>query len=725
MQFDIAQSNPNIIYSVVFHMNMNPTVGPTSAYKSIDGGQNWTHISPATPLGGNYGYGWIDQGWYDLCIAVDPVDPDHVLIGNIELHRTTNGSTFTPVRPYGNSAWGSLAHMDYHTLVFAPSNPNILYIGCDGGVYKSTDKGYTATPQNDGLETMQFYRITSHPFNPDFLIGGMQDNGTAMTTDGGLTWNFITGGDGMECLINPNPDTIYTSSQHGWFYRSINGGASFSIMYNANGGWVTPLIMHPSDNKVLYTANKRIWKSVNGGNSFQLISGSANLVSQNITSMAQSSVNPSNMILGTGMDHPHFDSVFVVKISIDEGATWSDVSQNIPGEERWNARVLCDPLDANTMFVLRTGFSPENKVWKTTDLGLTWTNISGDLPDLPCNDLFIDPENTSHLYVANDIGVYRSTDWGSTWTYASQGIPFVPAIDLDYSRIGNNRYLRVGTHGRSIYQTLLPNYCLPEGIIFTTQAQIDSFQVNYPGCATITGDVKIAGGDISNLSGLNGITAMEGELRIGGVAGNSNANLLSLIGLGNLNYTGWLKVTNSTALASLNGLEGLAGIGNDMIIGSNGVLTNIEGISNVVSIGGNLNISNNTSLSTCEVQSICDYLAAPNGTIEIYNNAPGCNSSEEVEEACETTDIKSFTNQDACLVIPNPVTEKLTLYCSGLLGNIELIEIYNTFGAKVAAYQINQTNSEIALNVKVLPPGLYFLRMQAGNEVRTGKVIKH
>ena len=210
--------------------------------------------------------------------------------------------------------------------------------------------------------------------------------------------------------------------------------------------------------------------------------------------MAQSQVNPSNMIFGSGIGHPYFDTVYVVKISTDEGVTWNDVSQNIPGEERWISRVVCDPVDDSTMYILRTGFSAGNKVWKTTDLGQTWTNLSGDLPDLPCSDLFIDPENTQHLYLANDIGVYHSGNGGISWEYASAGVPYVPAIDFDYVKIGTDRYLRVGTHGRSIYQTLLPNYCLPEGITFTTQEQIDNFQTNYPGCTEIEGDVYIGDG---------------------------------------------------------------------------------------------------------------------------------------------------------------------------------------------------------------------------------------
>ena len=236
-------------------------------------------------------------------------------------------------------------------------------------------------------------------------------------------------------------------------YRSINGGTTFSYLYGVNGAWTTPFLMHPSNPKILYTANKKIMKSTNGGNTFQIISGTSNVAPLFISSMAQSQVNPNNMIFGTGLDHPHYDTVFVVKVSSDEGLSWTDVTANIPGESRWISRVVSDPVDASTMYIVRTGFSEANKVWKTTDLGQTWVNISGNLPDLPCSDLFIDPDNTDHLYIANDIGIYVTLNRGINWEYGSQGMPFVPVIDFDYVKIGEVKYLRAGTHGRSIYQT--------------------------------------------------------------------------------------------------------------------------------------------------------------------------------------------------------------------------------------------------------------------------------
>jgi hypothetical protein len=110
------------------------------------------------------------------------------------------------------------------------------------------------------------------------------------------------------------------------------------------------------------------------------------------------------------------------------------------------------------MYIVRSGLSENNKIFKTTDLGNTWINISGDLPNLPCWDLFVDPlntqpNNTNHLYAGMDVGVYRSTDGGDSWQYVSDDVPLLPVWDFDYVEYDSIAKLRVGTYGRSAYET--------------------------------------------------------------------------------------------------------------------------------------------------------------------------------------------------------------------------------------------------------------------------------
>jgi len=461
----ISISDSNIIYAVTHQYNFsNVFASITRAFKSVDEGDSWSPISEGVNLGGYWGgaLGWIDQGHYDLCIAVDPLDPNHVYIGNVELHETTDGENFSPVRmPGGGSAANSIAHPDYHKLVFAPSDPGYLYIGCDGGVYCSEDGCTTAQSKSYGLGNFQFYRIGSHPTDPDKIIGGLQDNGTVLTEDGGETWTMVQTGDGMVCFFDyENPEIAYASHQYGSFRRSYDGGKTFSSYGDLNGAWVTPLIIHPKGHDTLYAANNDIYRrpydTIPYQDYWQKIT--TDLSPYRINTLAQSSINPYNMILSGTYYSPSLQ--IVVMVSMDGGYTWTDVTANIPGEDKWIRQVITHPNQENTMYIVRCGFSDTNKIYKTTDLGETWINVSGNssnnLPDIPCNDLFIDPEDTSHYYVGTDLGVYVSENEGESWAFAGDGLPKVPVLDFDYVKIEGTRYLRVATHGRGIYEAYLP-----------------------------------------------------------------------------------------------------------------------------------------------------------------------------------------------------------------------------------------------------------------------------
>ena len=449
IQISLANSSPSTIFAVIYQESgPNPTV----VYKSTNGGSTWEHLSPGTQLGGYDGSSWYDQGSYDLCIAVNPSNEDQVFIGNVELHQTTNGLDFFPKRiPGATNYLGCPTHIDIHKIVFASSNSNIVYIGCDGGIYKSTDAGDNWSSTNNGIRTIQHYRLASHPTNPDILISGAQDNGNFRTLDRGMTiWEYVSGADGMECFFDyVNPNTIYFSIQNGVLCKSYNLGNNFSVIANIQGFWISPFFMHPTNNQWLYAASNHIYRSTNGGVSFDTIA--VNAAPEVIFSMAQSKVNPDNMIICGS-----YNSSFV-KVSSDGGFTWNEVTGNIPGDNAVFFRVNSHPLDANTMYLVKMGFSEGNKLFKTTDLGDTWTNISGDLPNVPHSDLFIDPLIPSHYYTANDFGVYESTNEGVNWEREGNGFPFVPVMDFDYVDFGNGqRLLRAGTHGRSIYEAMLP-----------------------------------------------------------------------------------------------------------------------------------------------------------------------------------------------------------------------------------------------------------------------------
>ncbi|MDI6765662.1 MAG: SdrD B-like domain-containing protein [Bacteroidota bacterium] len=443
IQIALPTSLPSTIYALIYTRG---TTDQMTLYKSTDDGSSWAAVSLTYSS---------NQGWYDLLLGVNPNDANEVYIGDAELRRSTNGGVnFNYV---GGSYWDQSMHVDFHFMVFAPSNPAIRYVGCDGGIYRSTNSGLTWINLNNTLPTLQYYRMASHTTNQNIIIGGAQDNGIYKTTNGGSgTWTLVSTGDGMECFYDyTNPNTVYASTQNGGLVKSTTGGnyGSFTNIKPSTTqpwAWTAPFFIHPTNSSTIYTATNRPWRSTNGGSSWAALTGSA-VTSAAINTMAQSPVDPNNMILVGG----EWTTNPPVYVSSNGGTVWTNVTTNIGGTQKYISRVVFHPSQATTVFVIRSGFSAGNKIYRSTNLGSTWSNITNDLPDVPHNDLFIDPFNTSYLYTANDLGVYRSTNNGTSWVRMGTNFPYVPALDFDYFNSGGVRLLRVATHGRSAYQAVL------------------------------------------------------------------------------------------------------------------------------------------------------------------------------------------------------------------------------------------------------------------------------
>ncbi|MFH1196327.1 MAG: FlgD immunoglobulin-like domain containing protein [bacterium] len=453
-QITISESSPSILYGIIFNGNT------TSAWKTVNGGLAWTQCPSSNPLGGYHpSLDWYDQGYYDLCIAVHPDEPDYVLAGNVELHRTIDGQNFSVFRSQSEPIiWSSPVHCDYHRIVFSPSNSSIAYIASDGGIFKSTDAGQTWKHKNNGISTIQLYGIASHPTNRNIIIGGSQDNGNFRTLDRGQTnWELTTTGDGQRCFFDhTNSNIVYYSIQYGALYKSTAGGG-FNTVYeispdygsNDNAYWTVPFFMHPTDHNIIYTASHKLWRSTNGGTNWTPISST---FPNSINSLHQNKAFPEVMVLCSG---GNFTPNPVIAVSTDEGVNWTNVSANIPGPGRFVPCVKTHPYLRNTIYLVRSGFG-SGKIYQSSDLGANWTDISGDLPDIPHSDLIIDPKFPGYLYIANDLGVFQTTNNGTHWERLDNGMPFVPVLVLDYVEYGDVRLLRAGTYGRSIYELELP-----------------------------------------------------------------------------------------------------------------------------------------------------------------------------------------------------------------------------------------------------------------------------
>jgi hypothetical protein len=294
--------------------------------------------------------------------------------------------------------------------------------------------------------------------------------------------------------------------------------------------------------------------------------------------------------------------------------------------------------------------------------------------------------------------------------------------------------------------------CLPEGITFTTQGQIDSFQVNYPGCTKILGFVKIDGDNsITDLNGLSSITYIYESLDVVG-----NPALTSLTGLDNVEVIGgYLNIAANPALTSLEGLHNLHSIGihsddNYLSIVSNNELINLAGFENLTTLGisGYITINNNFSLtsleginnispgsihglsifmndllSDCVVKSICNYLAYPAGYVNISMNTTGCDSGEEVKAACEQgVDESSVVGcQSSVKIYPNPSSTIITIELPGPAPEFQ-ISIFNPSGMEVITQQASGSSTD--LDISTLSTGIYFIRVVDERSVLVGKFVK-
>jgi photosystem II stability/assembly factor-like uncharacterized protein len=456
--FDLCLAQPAFMYASIHGS------GTVTLYKSTNYGANWTQLSTSSSFQSQGG-----QAWYDLYCRVNPVNPNLVYVGTIDIWRTTDGTTFSNIT---NGYSGGYVHVDQHFLFFHPTDPNTIMSCNDGGIWLSTNSGNTFTNLNQNLTLTQFYRIAASPFTPSRILGGTQDNGTQQTYSA-LNWVAAYGGDGGEVCFNPfNSNFILGETQNGGIFRTTNGGTSWSsatsgISTGENVAWVAPIIAHPTTDGTFYTARQRVFRSTNNGGVWSAVSGNVN-GSSAVREMAISKSNPSILYATSGAN---------IFLSTDGGATFTSKTSGLPG--RTITSVNINPNDENIALLTFSGFAT-NKVYKTTDMGNTWVSIHGNLPDSPVNDGFIytyDTQNPHTYFVATDVGVFLTQDNGSSWVELPNNLPNTVIMHLDYSP--SNQMLRAGTHGRGVYEAFVDLIIPVELVSFTAETGVNIVTLNW------------------------------------------------------------------------------------------------------------------------------------------------------------------------------------------------------------------------------------------------------
>lgn len=456
-------------------------------FRSDDGGATWTatvrntdsHWGPTLIMSGYYNcltfVGQYGQAWYDSAIAIDPLNPNSVWIGGIQLYRSDDGGT----------TWGRgpNIHTDHHALLFDPNfngttNQN-LYIGEDGGIYRSSSAraatgvqpldpniGCTAgsvgaSSLNNGFAATQFYQGVPYPDGTSY-IAGAQDNGTRRGTDaaGPNLWNSLpTCGDGGYNAIDPtNTNTVYASCQGISIQRSTNGGTSFTgatsgIPTGESTIFIPAFTLDPNNNQRLWFGGTHAYRSDNTGTSWTAASGA--FANGQVSAIAVAPGNADRVLMGSTQGRVYFSTTATTDTSAN---AWTVATVNAGGYVSSLAFAPNDPL---TVYATIATFGRPH-VLKSVDGGATWANISGSgvtgLPDVPALSVVVDVADPTRLFVGTDVGVFTSGDGGATWAVEITGFPNVSTEWLAMTGNASGRKLFAFTHGRGAWRADLGPY---------------------------------------------------------------------------------------------------------------------------------------------------------------------------------------------------------------------------------------------------------------------------
>ncbi|HEX8294408.1 MAG TPA: MBG domain-containing protein [Pyrinomonadaceae bacterium] len=433
--------------------------------RSVDGGATWATLSNATGFCGG-------QCNYDMPIAVDPINANVLYIGgnadgtsSAILKKSTNAAAAAPTFVKVQTG----LHADSHSIEIDPSNNNTVWFGSDGGVWKSANGAGTWTSLNNtGFNATQFMSLALHPVDPNYTIGGTQDNGTERQRPDG-TWTRTDYGDGGVSLIDQNATNTTTVRQYHTYYNQVGTliGVATTTSSTAFENWsffgcgsgtangiscndtavsfYAPMTLGPGNPNTLYFATDKLYRSTNNG--------------ATMTPVSQTLVSGVN-VTAVGVS-PQTDAVRIVGLrtgkvfrTVTGSSTLADVTGAIPA--KFVSRAVIDPNNQNTAYVTLSGYfgSMAPRVYKTTNLSAaapTWAGLGeGQIPDVPANAFVVDPADSNTLYLGTDIGVYRSVDGGANWAPFSNGLPRVAIFDMAVQN--PSRKLRIATHGRGMWE---------------------------------------------------------------------------------------------------------------------------------------------------------------------------------------------------------------------------------------------------------------------------------
>ncbi|MEE9118363.1 MAG: glycosyl hydrolase, partial [Calditrichia bacterium] len=457
-----SKADPNIIYALIESEK-------TGLYRSMDNGKSWELRTTAQTVAA--------RPFYFSLLVPDPVDTNRIYKPGFSLNVSVDGG-YSFTYPFVE---GGRVHSDHHALWINPKNNSNMYLGTDGGFYITYDRGSTWTHAQN-LPLSQFYHISVDNQKPYNVYGGLQDNGSWVGPSksvGGITnsdWQNVGYGDGFNVLPDPEDDNIlYWQYQGGnlmRFYkntREIKEIKPFSddptekLRFN----WDTPIAFSPTNEGVLYVGAQYLYRTNNRGDSWEKISPDLttndpdkqkqeesggltidNSTAENHCTIYTISESPKNSkIIWAGTDDGK------LQVTNNDGKNWKDVSPNVPGlpKATWCSKVVASNFDGRTAYVVFDGHRNGDKnvyVYKTTDLGKTWSSLVADNVETFARTIVEDFVNPNLLFLGTEYGLYISIDGGNQWVRFKGKVPKVPIYEMVIHP--NENDLVMGTHGRGV-----------------------------------------------------------------------------------------------------------------------------------------------------------------------------------------------------------------------------------------------------------------------------------
>ncbi len=452
---------PHTLYAVVESEK-------SALYSSNNHGDSWQKMSDQYMMG--------DRPFYYSLIVPDPVEKDRIYKPGTNLWVSNDGGKVfqSPAVTGGNY------HSDTHAFWVSPLNNRLMYLGTDGGVYISEDKGNTwRFIQN--LPLSQFYHVSVDNESPYNVYGGLQDNGSWMGPSrkpGGITnssWKNVGYGDGFYTWADKtDPDLVYSQYQGGRISRNnIKTGESKYIKpFPAEGtetlrfNWNTPTVFGKKSGW-LYVGAQYLFRSKDRGDSFDRISPDLttndpsrqqqeksggltidNSTAENNTTIFTISESPlDENVIWVGTDDGN------VQLTTDGGKNWVRLNDAIPGlpplafisyidADNFSREAAWVTVDAH-----RNG-DMKPYVYFTPDLGKTWKSLATEAVSGFCHVIRQDIVNPDLIFLGTEMGLYISNDHGATWVRFKNKVPQTGVYDLAFQEREND--LVIATHGRGI-----------------------------------------------------------------------------------------------------------------------------------------------------------------------------------------------------------------------------------------------------------------------------------